>query len=311
MASEISEDDTLELSQELLPDGDTDGDDAIPFEPDVLLLETPVPVAGPIIAIEMRSRDRAQMMSTGRAQTMPSPPFDRLVGTEAKQDEVDEDMEPQTTLGAASSRIATVSNLDDLLRNARQTAAEFSANETRSNRSLYTVLARAYDLSIAVMQDPSGFGRILGQAGLTKQAMMPILKLVFGPDYDKTRLTKYAATLANGHRNVVPPGQFADFLDQAEGGIKGIARLERQLRKGRHDRAHPGRRIDLRPSVARRLRNLACQPLEEFSAGEEEFTLVIARRNCDGTIAALGEVPRDTALLKRAARRLLAEQPDR
>jgi hypothetical protein len=42
--------------------------------------------------------------------------------------------------------------------------------------------------------------------------------------------------------------------------------------------------------------------------GDDEFALVIARRGANGTIAALAEVPRDVALLERAARWVFAEQ---
>ena len=41
--------------------------------------------------------------------------------------------------------------------------------------------------------------------------MTPVVKLVFGPDYDKTRLTEYAAALDQGHRLRIARGAFGDY----------------------------------------------------------------------------------------------------
>jgi hypothetical protein len=136
--------------------------------------------------------------------------------------------------------------------------------------------------------------------------MTPILKLVLGADYDKTRLTDYAAVLTYGHRKLVPPGHFVQFLLHAEGGLKGIVTLERLLRNGEPGETAPRR--EPRLAVARRLRRLEGRSLDAFGMGDDEFALVIARRGANGTIAALAEVPRDVALLERAARRVFAEQ---
>ena len=45
--------------------------------------------------------------------------------------------------------------------------------------------------------------KLIADAGLVVQErapMTPVVKLVFGPDYDKTRLTEYAAVLSHAHR---------------------------------------------------------------------------------------------------------------
>ena len=61
--------------------------------------------------------------------------------------------------------------------------------------------------------------------------MTPVVKLIFGAGYDKTRLTEFAAALDYAHRNVVPLGGLADLLAQHGGGLKGIVQAERRARK--------------------------------------------------------------------------------
>ena len=71
--------------------------------------------------------------------------------------------------------------------------------------------------------------------------MTPVVKLVFGADYDKTRLTEYAAALSHAHRLELPRGALGDFLRGAEGGLKGVVKAERQLRR-EEERQEPIRR---------------------------------------------------------------------
>ena len=59
------------------------------------------------------------------------------------------------------------------------------------------------------------------------------------------------------------------------------------------------------PEVRERLRALPTRPLAELGAEGEEFTLVLARRTDAGEIVLVGEVGDDTALLERAAKKLL------
>jgi hypothetical protein len=293
MASDTLPEDILELDQELLYDSDAGGGEAFPIEPDVLLLDTPAPVAGPVMTIAI-----APLRGS---QRMPEPSF----GPAGKAG-----LGPKpVALPEADEEVVPVGHLDELLRIARESADAFGADEARSRKSLYATLAAAYDLSVAVMQDPRGYARLLDQGGLKMQdraPMTPILKLALGADYDKTRLTEYAAVLTYGHRKLVPPGHFVQFLLHAEGGLKGIVALERLLRSGEPGETAPRR--EPRLAVARRLRRLEGRSLDAFGMGDDEFTLVIARRSANGTIAALAEVPRDVALLERAARRVFAEQ---
>jgi hypothetical protein len=299
MTGEETDADVLLLEQELLLESDSRGDDA--FEPngDVLLLDTPLAAAGPLMAIDI-----------GQVRGTIKMPKSRLAP--AKHDvKVAGSMTLERASPAEADQVTPKGRLQELLLMARHAAAEYQADEARTRKSLYATLAHAYDLSLVVDQDPRGYARLLDEAGLKMQdraPMTPILNLVFAPDYDKTRLTEYAAVLAYGHRQLILPSRFRDFLEQAKGGLKGIIEIERLFRKGAEGAVRTSDRSEARVAIAKGLRRLSSRPFREFSTGDDEFFLVVARRTKDGAVMALGEVPRDIPLLERAARRLLSEQ---
>lgn len=134
--------------------------------------------------------------------------------------------------------------------------------------------------------------------------MTPIVKLVFGADYDKTRLTEYAAVLSYAHRTDVSRGNLSEVLRTAEGGLKGIVQAERRAR-----REEAGETVDthdgVREKLAKQLRALDPVDLEDIDPEGAEFALVMVRRTNDGDIELVGEVPEDVPLVERAARKLL------
>ena len=147
--------------------------------------------------------------------------------------------------------------LADQLTLAQQSAAAVRAADTRSRAALYRALGRAYDFAAAAEADPESYQALLATAGIKTQdraPMTPIVKLVFGADYDKTRLTEFGAVLAHARRNNVPHGALADFLEMAEGGIKGLVAAERAARRpaeAAHDPlAKARRRLGKRPVLA-------------------------------------------------------------
>ncbi|MFL6726660.1 MAG: hypothetical protein ACJ8FS_09130, partial [Sphingomicrobium sp.] len=82
--------------------------------------------------------------------------------------------------------------LADRLWAARETAESVKAGEGRTRAALYKALALAYDFAIAALQNPDEYAELLEESGVkaqTRAPMTPIVKLVFGIDYDKARLT--------------------------------------------------------------------------------------------------------------------------
>ncbi|MGX7927637.1 PAS domain-containing protein [Tsuneonella sp. HG094] len=195
--------------------------------------------------------------------------------------------------------------LYDCLAEARELALAASSCEDRSRTALYAAVGRAYDFSLAAQAEPEEFAEIMEDSGLTMQdraPMTPVVKLVFGADYDKTRLTEYAAVLTHAHRVGIERGTLADFLGKADGGLKGVVQAERAFRRA-DDGEVPARETP-REALARKLRAIAPLGFEDIDAEGEEFALVMIRR-VGGEVVVLGEIA-DTALVEKAARKLVA-----
>src|SRR4030095_16879033 len=106
--------------------------------------------------------------------------------------------------------------LADRLWAARESAEVCKQADGRSRAALYRALAMAYDFSVATKRVPDEYAEILDDAGVKAQArapMTPIVKLVFGIDYDKTRLTEFAAALSYAERENIDFGGFQEFVE--------------------------------------------------------------------------------------------------
>jgi hypothetical protein len=196
--------------------------------------------------------------------------------------------------------------LGDWLAAAREMAAAARGSEDRTRVALYEAIGRAYDFSLAAAEAPAEFEELLADSGLTMQdraPMTPVVKLVFGADYDKTRLTEYAAALSHAHRLTLPRGSLGDFLRGAEGGLKGVVAAERRLRREETGKSDPA--ADSRELLAEKLREMPAIEIGEIPTFGSEFALVMIRRSESGEVAILGEVPEDAALIEKAAKKLV------
>ena len=198
--------------------------------------------------------------------------------------------------------------LHDWLAAAREQAQTARSCEDRSRSALYAAVGRAYDFSIAAQNEPEEFDELVAESGLTVQdraPMTPIVKLVFGADYDKTRLTEYAAVLGHAHRVGIERGSLASFLSTADGGLKGVVAAERQLRREESGKVvEPA--VSPREALAKKLRAIAPLGFEDIAAEGEEFALVMIRRTESGEVVVLGEIEQDVPMIERAARKLVA-----
>ena len=197
--------------------------------------------------------------------------------------------------------------LADYLASARELAEAARGSEDRTRHALYAAIGRAYDFAIAAEARPGDFAELVADSGLTVQdraPMTPVVKLVFGAEYDKTRLTEYASALSHAQRIGLNRGELAPFLGQAAGGLKGVVAEERRLK-----RIESGKADDVRDAprevLAVKLRQLAYAPLESVAGEGAEFTLLVARRLPSGEVVLLGEVSDDLSLIEKAARKLV------
>jgi hypothetical protein len=197
--------------------------------------------------------------------------------------------------------LAPDAGLADRLWAAREIAETVKSADHRSRSALYRALSQAYDFALAAEAEPEDYTELLEESGMKAQArapMTPIVKLVFGIDYDKTRLTEFAAALSHARRLSVEPGGLLGLIERFPGGLKGVVAAERQARR-------PEPKPDTAGDLARqRLRSAPPLQLEAL-ASEEEFNLIVTRRLADGTHEAVALVA-DDALLQRAIRKAAA-----
>jgi hypothetical protein len=198
---------------------------------------------------------------------------------------------PSVELGAGA-------NLADRLWAARETADAVKTADGRSRAALYRALALAYDFAVAAKETPEDYAELLEESGVKAQArapMTPITKLVFGIDYDKARLTEFAAALSYAERQGVAIGGFQAFIEQQAGGLKGLVAAERQARR-------PAPRPDTRGETARaKLRTAPSFALTDLSV-TEEFAVIVTRRSADGHHEAIAIVD-DEGLIEKAIRK--------
>ena len=192
---------------------------------------------------------------------------------------------------ADTAEAALPQSLGDRLALARESAAAARASDVRSRAALYRALGRAHDFAVAAQDDADELAELLADAGLTQQArapMTPIVKLVFGADYDKTRIAEFAAVLGCALREQVPIGGLAAFIDAHPNGVKGIVAAERALR--RPAKATPPAPATSRAAIA----HVAI----ETGAASGEIVVLVARATENG-VDVLGAVA-DAKLAGRA-----------
>ncbi len=194
--------------------------------------------------------------------------------------------------------------LADWLASARDLAHIAHASEDRTRGALYAAIGRAWDFALAAEDAPEDYAEMVADAGLTMQArapLTPLVKLVFGADYDKTRIAEYTTALTHAQRLALGYGELGGYLAKASGGLKGVVALERKLRREETGKTAPAPRA----SLVENLRTLDHKPLYALEPDGAEFALVLVRRLASGPAVLLGEIADDQPLLERAARRLL------
>jgi hypothetical protein len=325
MEEQRPNDTVLDLKDELILDMESGGEDAFESESGALLLSTELPPEPVIRKIEVGPRVSGFNLAENEGErtvrtelakvwqvSQPSPQTGNPVLQEAHSLAA-----PTMILRRGARETAQVVNQDAgsaelalILSEARAFASEYGAMKARTRKALYQALGRTYDFTIRADAQPDETARLIEDANLAVQdrsPYSPIVKLVFGADYDKTRVAEFAAAIAYGRRKGLPVGSFTTFLEQFEGGLKAVIGLERLFRSSKSGDGDDVLREEARPALASKLRQIEPKAWDALPSEGDEFSLLVARRLPDGSMAMVGEVPRDIALLERAARKLIAE----
>lgn len=198
----------------------------------------------------------------------------------------------------ADAAPAPDAGLADWLVAAREAAALADRADGRSRSALYSALSRAYDFSLVADANPAEFDQLLEDSGIAVQErapMTPVVKLVFGATYDKTRLAEYASALSFGRRKGIGTGGFKGFLDSHSGGLKAVVKAERAERRP-VAAAASNRHAD----KARAMQTGVIMELP----GDQEFVVIVARRIDANHVALIGPAGHDDALVQKALRQL-------
>jgi len=191
--------------------------------------------------------------------------------------------------------------LADRLDFARASADQARTADHRSRAALYRALGHAYDFALAAEAQPDDYAELLEDAGVKAQQrapMTPVVKLVFGVDYDKKRLTEFAAALGWARRMEIRAGGFAEVLESFDGGLKAVVAADRAARR-------PAAKLDR--SAVRRAQLQAAAALATIDGvavhpgGQAgDLILLLARREDDGSLAIVAPAVTDRKLVDRA-----------
>ncbi|WP_374523751.1 hypothetical protein [Sphingopyxis sp.] len=190
--------------------------------------------------------------------------------------------------------------LADWLALARETADRALAADSRSRSALYQAVGKAWDFALAAEAQPDAFAELLADAGLKAQdraPMTPVVKLVFGSGYDKTRLAEYACVLGHAKEEGVARGELSAYLDRYPGGLKGLVKDARTRRKPE------GAAADAGGDGLDALRRAQPALILEHEAGDAEFVVLIARAMPGGHIGIVAKAADDAALVARLAKK--------
>jgi hypothetical protein len=192
-----------------------------------------------------------------------------------------------------------VVDLEELIDDARDLAHEARDSEHRSHVALYRTISLVYDLALAGEAEPERFAQLIETAGIVRQERSPmtaVVRLIFGLDYDRKRVSEYATVLTHASRLCLAPGMLESWLSGVAGGIKAVIAAERQERQ-------PALKVDRAKSARMKLRAApSIATVDIGGAAAEEFVLLVARRNAQGGLHILSPVTGDSNLVDRALR---------
>jgi hypothetical protein len=205
-----------------------------------------------------------------------------------------------------SEELGDDAGLADWLALARATAERALAADSRSRSALYQAVGQAWDFALAAEASPQEFAELLDDAGLKAQErapMTPLVKLVFGAHYDKTRVAEYACVLGHAQSEGVGRGELAAYLDHYPGGLKGLIKDERAKRKP------AGAAAPVADTSLDALRAAHPAVILEHDAGDAEFVILIARAMPGGHIGIVAKAGDDASMLAKVSRKAVLITP--
>ncbi len=192
----------------------------------------------------------------------------------------------------------------DWLHSARAAAEAAETADRRSRKALYKAVGRAYDFALIAERDADAYAEMLTDAGLPMQSRAPytpLVKLIFGVGYDKTRIAEIATLIAYAREKDIALGDCGQWIEHYKGGLKAIVAEARADRNGRKARKAPA---TADRAYLERLRKLPARPISDFAGEGSEFVLLVARRSADGTVELIGSVEEEQQMIESAMKKI-------
>ncbi|HEY0326504.1 MAG TPA: hypothetical protein VGC46_11110 [Allosphingosinicella sp.] len=233
----------------------------------------------------------------------PHAEFDELADSFGDRDGATLSLWPEAGADDELDELPADAALADRLGHARASAEFARSADHRSRGALYRALGLVYDFSLAADAAAEDYAELLDDAGLKAQQrapMTPLVKLIFGSDYDKSRVTEFAAALSWARRSGIELGGFSQVIEQFDGGLKGIVAAERAARRpaAKPDRSAERRaRFESAPALA------MVDGIDAGGVEAGEIVLLVARKESDGSLAVLAPALRDSRLVDSAIAR--------
>lgn len=199
------------------------------------------------------------------------------------------------------------------LADARIFADQARDESARGRLALYRAIGKAWDFALAAEGQDEVVKDMLEDCGIKAQARAPmtaIAKLVFGANYDKTRLAEIAAILNHARETQMAEASVAQYLEQWQGGIKALVKQIRAERRQERPRT-PSRKIGEAMEKLRAAAPIATimDNVEAGHAGHAgdqremgEFILLLARRDALGKLAVVARAGQNEAMVQKAVK---------
>ncbi|MDG1437733.1 MAG: hypothetical protein P8P98_02060 [Emcibacteraceae bacterium] len=159
-------------------------------------------------------------------------------------------------------------------------------HNNRSRDSLYAILIEIYAFYHKCNASNEEYLELVSKHGLKIQErapFTPVLKMCLGKDYDKTRLTEYAAALNIAKHMDISIEDFHDFIKDFPGGIKGCVKDMRSIRKGimTLDAVNPSKSAEEARNILKEMPSIGQFLLDTGISNQkdDEFCLMVGKRN--------------------------------
>lgn len=177
------------------------------------------------------------------------------------------------------------------LAEAQGAAADAITAEGRTRQALYRAIGLAHSFALIARVQPDDYAALLEDAEIKaspRSPMTPLVKLVFGTHYDKTRLSEFAIAIEQGLAEELAPGGLVERLTRYDGGLKHYVRDARAAKRG-----PVTARSDKIATARARLGTASAIEMDSIATDTDGLAVIVMRRLANGDFEPLGGIAAD------------------